>query len=152
MKPKAARNILLSLLAFLGFGAIGGGGALIVSPTGTLIGMPPSILKNSPFHSFLIPGIILFALLGLGPLLVIPALLKKPTSKLAEKLNCFKDMHWSWTFSIYTAFILVAWIQLEMVFIQTVSWMHTFYMFLASVIILVSLTPTVRSLYKNHTN
>ena len=148
IKSKTTRNILLILLGFLGLGAIGGGGVLIISPTGELIGMPLSELNNSPFHSFLIPGIILFSVLGLIPLLLIIALLKKPDSRLAEQINIFNDMHWSWTFSIYIAFILIGWIQIQMVFLQSVHWLHTFYMFYAVVIIIIVLLPQVRNLYK----
>jgi hypothetical protein len=60
MKSQTIINIHISLLAFLGIGAIGGGGALIISPSGKLLGgIPLSLLKNSPFNDFLIPGIIL---------------------------------------------------------------------------------------------
>ncbi len=148
MTIKATRNILLFLLAFLGLGAIGGGGVLIISPTGALIGMPLSVLDQSPFHSFLIPGIILFTLLGLAPALLIFALLKKPESKLAENVNFFKDMHWSWAYTIYVAFALIIWIQLQMMFLHAVHWLHTFYMFFAVAIIFVALLPQVRNLYK----
>lgn len=144
------RNILIFLWGFLSLGALGGGGSLIISPDGKLLDMPLLMLEKSPFHNFLIPGIILFIVLGIVPCLLMFALLKKPESAFAEKLNCYNDMHWSWTYSVYTAFMLVGWIQFQMVFIQTVSWLHTTYMFLAMVIIFVALLPTVRSLYKNH--
>ena len=68
-------------------GAIGGDGVLIISPGGKF--MPLSMLDYSPFKSFLIPGIILFLFLGIAPLLVSIALLKKPTSKLAKRINFF---------------------------------------------------------------
>ncbi|RPH31560.1 MAG: hypothetical protein EHM93_13070 [Bacteroidales bacterium] len=148
MKIKTTRNILLILLAFLGLGAIGGGGALIVSPTGKLLGMPLSMLKNSPFNDFFVPGVILFSILGITPIMLIFFLLKKTECKLAEKINFFKDMHWSWTYSIYIAFTLIIWIQIEMMFLCAVHWVHTFYMFLAIAIIFVALLPQVRNLYK----
>jgi len=148
MKTKRARNTMLILLAFLGLGAIGGGALLIISPNGTLMGMPLSLLDNSPFHSFLLPGIFLFTILGIAPCLLIVALVRKPASIFAERLNCYHDMHWAWTFSIYLAFILIAWIQLEIAFIQTISWLHTFYMFLAIIILFVALLPAVRVLYE----
>ena len=141
MKSKATRNLLIALLAFLGLGAMGGGAVLIVSPSGKLMGMPLSILNPSPFSDFLIPGIILFLVLGIIPLLLIVALLKKPTSKLAEYFNYYADIHWAWTYTIYIAFILIFWIQIEMVLLNAVSWLHTFYMFLAVVIIFVALLP-----------
>ena len=142
------RNILLILLGFLALGAIGGGGLLIISPTGELLGIPLSELKNSPFNSFLIPGIILFSLLGVFPLLLIIALLNKTESRFAEQINLFKDMHWTWTFSIYIALILIGWIQIQMVFLQSVHWLHTFYMFYAVAIIISTLLPQIRILYK----
>ena len=146
--PKIPRNIFLILLGFLGLGAIGGGGILIISPTGELLGIPLSELKNSPFDSFLVPGIILFTVLGLFPLLLIGALLKKPKFRLAEHINLYKDMHWSWTFSLYIAFALIGWIQIQMVLLQSVHWLHAFYMFYAVVIILVALLPQIRILYR----
>ena len=149
MKTKIARNIFLILLGFLAIGAIGGGVVLIISPTGELIGIPLSEFKNIPFNSYLIPGIILFSVLGLIPLLLIIALLKKPDSKLAEQINVFKDMHWSWTYSIYIAFTLIGWVHIELIFLQSaVHWLHTFYMFYAILIIIVALLPQMRHIYK----
>ena len=135
-------------MGFLGLGAIGGGGAFIISPTGELLGMSLSMLEPSPFHSFLVPGIILFSLLGVIPLTLIVALIKKPDYKLAEQINFFRDMHWAWTFSVYVGFLLIIWIQFQIVFIQSVHWLHTFYMLLAIVIIFIALLPQVRILYK----
>ena len=148
MKPMFFRNILIGLLAFLGVGAIFGGGALILSPSGELIHMPISMIKDSPFPNFLIPAIFLFTVLGLSPCLVIIALLKKPKSRMAQRLNIYKDMHWSWSFSVYIGLILILWLQLEMMFIHSVHWSHTFYMFLAVAILIVAILPQVRNLYK----
>ena len=148
MKSKTARNILLILLASLGLGAILGGGVLIISPSGKLFGMPLSLLDNSPFNNFLAPGIILFTMLGITPIGVAIALVKKPNYKFAEVLNFYKDIHWAWTFSIYIAFALVIWIQIEMTYLQAVHWSHTLYMFLALAILFVALLPQVRILCK----
>ncbi len=149
-QPKKTRNVLLFLLAFLGLGAIGGGGIFIISPSGKLMGMPLSVLDHSPFNNFLFPGILLFSVLGLLPILLIIASLKKPESTLAERFNFFKDMHWSWSFSIYIGFALIIWIQLQMVFLSVVHWLHTFYMFFAVVLIFVALLPQVRNIYKTN--
>lgn len=149
MKSKIARNAHLSLLSFLGLSAIGGGGALIISPSGKLLGgLPLSILERSPFNDFLIPGIILSVVLGIIPSLLVVALLKKTSSVLAERFNFFQDMHWAWTFSIYVAFALIIWIQVETIYIQGVGWLQTFYILYAIPLILVALLPQVRNLYK----
>lgn len=149
MKSKTARNIHALLLSFLGLGAMGGGGALIISPSGKLLGgLPLSILDNSPFKDFLLPGIILFVVIGLIPVLLVIALVKKPASRIAEYLNFFKDMHWSWSFSIYIAFALIIWIQVETIYVQGVGWLQTFYMFYSIPLIFVALLPQVRNYYK----
>jgi hypothetical protein len=149
MQTKTSRNILITLLAFLGLSAIGGGGALIVSPSGKLLGgLPLSILEHSPFTNFLFPGMILFLILGLIPCLLVFALLKKPASKFAEYFNFFKDMYWAWSFSIYVAFALIIWIQVETIFVQGAGWLQTFYMLYAIPIIFTALLPQVRAIYK----
>jgi hypothetical protein len=119
--PKIARNYLFILLGFFGIGALFGGAVLIVSPTGKLLGMPLSLLDKSPFSNFLIPGIILFIVLGLIPYGLVFTLLKKPVSALADRLNLYPDMHWAWTGSIYVAFALIIWLQAEMMFLQFVA-------------------------------
>ncbi len=149
MKSKAGRNIHLTLLGFLGLSSIGGGTLLIISPSGKLLGdIPLSLLKNSPFNNFLIPGIILFVILGLFPAFLIYALLKKPVSRFAERFNFFKDMHWSWSFSIYIAFALIILIEVETIYIQGTSWLQNFYMLFSIPMIFVALLPKVRDFYK----
>jgi hypothetical protein len=148
MKSKTTRNILLILLALLGSGAIFGGGVLIISPSGKLFGMPLSMLENSPFNNFLIPGIILFGVLGIAPVGLTLALIKRPEYKFAELFNFYTDMYWAWTYCIYIAFALIIWVQLEMTFLHAVHWSHTLYMFLALLILFVALLPQVRNQYK----
>ncbi|RYU95446.1 hypothetical protein [Emticicia agri] len=52
-------KIAYILLLFNGFGALYGGVRLITQPDGSSLGLPLSLLANSPFHDFLIPGILL---------------------------------------------------------------------------------------------
>ena len=148
MKTKIPRNTLLILLALLGIGALFGGAVLIVSPSGNLFGMPLSMLDKSPFTNFLIPGLTLFVVLGLIPCLLVFALLKKPQSVLAERINFFPDMYWAWTGSVYVAFALIIWLQAKMMFLQAVGWLHTVYMLLAVALLFVALLPDVRTLYR----
>jgi hypothetical protein len=66
--PGLAR-LTVALEVFLGLGALFGGGALILAPDGHLLGMPTTLLSGSPFPTFLVPGIVLFTAVGIGPLL-----------------------------------------------------------------------------------
>ncbi len=60
----------LALEVFLSVGAIGGGLALMLGPRGEILPLPLAPLRGSPFDTYLVPGVILFGALGLGPLAV----------------------------------------------------------------------------------
>ena len=85
---------------------------------------------------------------SLIPRLLVVALLKKSASPFAERLNPLSDMHWAWTGTIGVAFALIIWLQVQMAFLNAVSWLHPGYMFWALLILLVALLRQVRVLYK----
>jgi hypothetical protein len=58
----------VSLEVFLSVGALAGGGALMLGPRGEIIPLPVLALRGSPFETYFVPGLILFCVLGLGPL------------------------------------------------------------------------------------
>ena len=138
---------LLLLMILLGLGAVGGGGVMILDPGGEWIGMPMSMLEHSPFTSFLWPGIILFTIFGLFPLLLSWMLVKKPVSPFMEGLNLISDMHWTWTFTIYIAFGLIIWIQIQMEMLKDIHWLHDLYTFYGLFMIAMALMPGVRARY-----
>lgn len=49
--------------------ALGGGLVLVIAPRGEIMPLPLSALAGSPFDTYLVPGLILFGVLGLGPLI-----------------------------------------------------------------------------------
>ena len=146
MKP--ARNLLIALLILLGIGALFGGAVLIISPSGISIGMPVSVMKIAIFPNFLIPGLALFTILGVAPILVSVALVTKPQIGWCQKINACYDMHWAWTFTIYIALALIIWLQVEMNCLQAVIWAHSLYMGCAIAIIALALLPNIRTYYK----
>src|ERR1700726_4447590 len=56
------------LAMVLEIGALFGGIQFILAPDGHLLGVPLSMLAGTPFHSFLVPGLLLFTFVGLGPI------------------------------------------------------------------------------------
>ena len=60
---------LVILQIFIGIGAVPTGISMIIDPSGSMLGMPLDMLINSPFSDFLIPGILLLAINGIGSLL-----------------------------------------------------------------------------------
>ncbi|MFO1471748.1 MAG: hypothetical protein U1F27_12005 [Turneriella sp.] len=51
---------------FVSVGALVAGAMFIVEPSGRLLQAPPEMLKASPFSTFLVPGIVLFCVNGIG--------------------------------------------------------------------------------------
>ena len=135
--------LLICLQFLLGLGALCGGGVLIAAPDGSLIQMPLSMLEHSPFSNFLIPGVILFSLLGIYPVGVAYSLWQQPAWRLPEALNPFKQLHWSWAASLAAGIMLVIWISTQVLLIQAIVFLHILYFVWGWTLILLTMTPTV---------
>ena len=108
-----------SLQAFIGLGALVGGFMLVKDPSGSALGVPLSFLEGSPFPDFLIPGIFLLAVNGVGSL--IGAGLSFTRRRYAQEI------------AIVLGAILVAWIVIQVAIIRSFSWMHILYFILGVV-------------------
>jgi hypothetical protein len=63
-----AGKVTIGFLVWLGIGALAGGVALVAKPDGSVMGFSTSLLAGSPFSDFLLPGLILGGVFGLGSL------------------------------------------------------------------------------------
>jgi|WetSurMetagenome_2_1015567.scaffolds.fasta_scaffold21078_5 hypothetical protein len=117
MNAKQKKSIELYMLcfwmAFLSLNGLGGGVVFMIEPDGSLMGMTTEWLTKTPFHSFLIPGICLFLLNGVFPLIALTGLIGRKENKFFNMLNVFPDKHWSWTFSVYSGIITITWIIIQ---------------------------------------
>ncbi|WP_222125243.1 hypothetical protein [Paenibacillus xylanexedens] len=148
MKRSIGRSWLLIVMhGFLGMGALVGGSILIMDPTGSMVNLPDSILEQSPFTSFLFPGIILLLVLGVMPLVIGISLMRYVHWELGETLNLYPDRYWAWTFSLYTGFALIIWIMVQVYWIQDVSIIHLVYFAWGVGIQVVTLWPRVQRKY-----
>ncbi len=112
-------NGLGLLQAFIGIGAVAGGLALMVDPSGQSLGVPLDLLENTPFASFLMPGIVLFTVNGLGSLIGAVASFTRHryAGKAAMALGAF----------------LVAWILIQVLWMSGFHWLHWLYLSLGIV-------------------
>jgi hypothetical protein len=110
---KTLRGIAMTLLGFLGITSIIGAMPMIVDPSGQLLRMPLSLLQQSPFHTFLIPGIILLLANGLLSLVVLYATARR------------------WPFYAsgvaLQGCILTGWILVEVILLRMAMWAHYVY-------------------------
>jgi hypothetical protein len=105
--------ILYFWMAVLSLNGLGGGLVFMIEPDGSLMGMTTQWLTKTPFNSFLFPGICLFILNGVFPLVALVGLICRKESKYLNMLNIFKDKYWGWTFSVYSGIITISWIIIQ---------------------------------------
>lgn len=119
---KIERMVAIVTLAFLGITSIAGGLPLILDPSGGLLRMPLSLLAHSPFHSFLIPGIILLVTNGIMSLVILTAEVRQTRGHaiLVTIQGC----------------VLAGWITVEVIIMRTVISFHYIYWTVALVLIL----------------
>ena len=138
---------LIVLHVLLGVGAVVSGGMLLAAPDGHLMQMPLSMLEFSPFTNFLIPGLILFTLLGIYPLCVAYGLWKRPGWRWPDLVNPFKGIHWSWAGSLAAGVIGVIWIVVEVIMLRSFVFLQILYLVWGIALILLTLLPEVRRHY-----
>ncbi|QVY63071.1 hypothetical protein [Cytobacillus gottheilii] len=139
--------LLISLHIFLAVGALIGGGALLIFPDGSILSLPLEILQNSPFQNYFLPGLILFSGFGILPIITALFLSTKKPIKAFEKLSIYKSMHGSWNFSCYIGLMLIIWIMVQILIMQSVEFIHIFYILLGFFIIMFTFLPSVKSFY-----
>jgi hypothetical protein len=108
-----------AIQAFIGLGALGGGFMLVRDPSGSALELPMSLLEGSPFPDFLIPGMFLFAVNGVG-------------SMIGAGLS-FTRRRYAQEIAIVLGAILVAWIVIQVVIISSFHWLHVLYFILGVV-------------------
>jgi hypothetical protein len=118
---------VLALELILSVGALSGGLMLMLAPRGEIIPLPLSALAGSPFDTYFVPGMILFGVLGLGPLV-------------AARLVWLRD-----PFAPATAFVvgaaLITWVSVEVAIIgySNEPPLQAIYMVLGVAILLVAI-------------
>ena len=105
-----AGKVTLVLLTLLGVGALAGGIALVAKPDGSVMHFDPALLAGSPFTDFLVPGLILGGLFGIGSFVVIVLGLRHASLApfLAFALGCGQ----------------MIWITVELAVIRELSFLH----------------------------
>lgn len=129
--------------------ALVGGGALILDPSGSLMGLKPEWLQNTPFNSYLVPGLILFTLNGILPLFALTSLLLKPNWHWANRFNIYADKYWAWTYSLFVGLILITWIIVQVV-LTHYFWLQPVFIVMGLLIIIFTLMPRVQKYFSLH--
>lgn len=118
------KKILIFLHIFVGIGALYGGGVAVLNPVNPL-GISVDVLQNSPFSNFLIPGIILFLVVGVGNILAAAFLVKK--------------FNYNLYISHFMGLALVGWIVVQCIMMRTINILHMIYFAIGALVTVLSL-------------
>jgi hypothetical protein len=123
-KKRLLKYSLGALQAFIGISAIAGGFRLVSNPNGTL-DITIEWLSNSPFTNYLIPGLVLLAVIGFGNVLagVASFLNKRYAGGLAAILGTF----------------LILFMTIEVWFIGLRNFLQPLYFILGAVVLILGL-------------
>jgi len=115
---KALRRATDALHLFMGLGGLAGGLAAVSNPTAPM-GMSTAALRNGPFTDFLIPGLFLMGVIGLG--------------NLAAGFISIRKMKYSGIVSGGLGVILMAWIVIQCWILQAVVALHVIFFCIGAV-------------------
>ena len=143
VRPSSLRW-LLGCLAFLSLSAVFGGVVLVGSPSGAWLHIPLSVLQYSPFSDFLIPGLILGLVFGVGSFLALLALWWRPTWPPAAALTRLTGEHWAWSAAVALGIGQIIWIVTETVMVRGIDGLQVLYGSLGVLIVVLAFQPDVR--------
>ena len=93
------RRILFFLLVFQGLSGCLGGVRLVADPSGASIELPLEWLRKSVFPSYLVPGLLLLIVLGVGPLVA--------------AYGVWRRRPWGWSSSFVVGAALIVWLAIQ---------------------------------------
>lgn len=127
------RIIAIVLLLFDGIGACFGGFQLVVDPTGSSLQFSQEWLNTStsPFQTYLIPGVILLVVNGLGNILV--------AVMAWIRVNNYQDL------VILIGTCLSVWIASQMIILQVVHWLQFVYFAIGLMIVIAGILDKRKS-------
>lgn len=128
---------LLALLFFQSASGLYGGTALLMDPTGNLLQIPTTLLESSPFQDFLIPGIILFSILGIFPMIVF--------------VGSWQRKMWARPGAILVSMALIIWIgvQIAMIGYEPEPPLQLVYGLVGVALLILTQLPAVRKILKS---
>jgi len=127
---KATRMFAIVALVFVSLSGIAGAIPMLTHPAGEPWGMPQSLLRYSPFRSYLIPGIILLLAIGLLSLWVLWLTLERRSG-------------YGWWVALQGC-VLLGWLLTEVVMLRLAMWAHYLYGAVALVLIVAGVALTAK--------
>lgn len=108
------RSLLFILVYFVAFTALSSGLILVIKPDGSSLGLNPGMLNDTPFHTFLIPGLLLMCIVG--GIFLFAILLSILRHSLTYRLT------------LVAGIVLMTWIVVQLMLIRSYTWLYGLYL------------------------
>jgi hypothetical protein len=130
----SSRTLVGVLCLLVGLTALGGGVSLVLYPDGSRTQLPLALLRHSPFTTYLVPGLLLSLIVGLGNTIAGVVALRGGARARA--------------LALLGGGALLVWIVSEMLLLRTTHWLQVVYLCLGALIVAESLAPTHRNAWR----
>lgn len=140
--------VLALCLIVLGANAIYGGAALLSDINGSPLGMSVTVLEGTIFPNFLIPGLFLFLVFGVGSFLLLLALWLRPDIAFLEKLTQWTHEYWAWGATALLGVAVILWIIIQYLMIQMFHPLQVVIIGIGLAILALDLLPGLRRFYQ----
>ena len=131
-RPGWTYPLLVGLL-LLGISAVYGGGSLVFDPSGGLLRLPLAWIQGTVFDNYLIPGLLLFGVLGVGSFVVIYGIVHRTV--------------WAWPAGVSLGTATVIWIVVQIAVVQRYFFLQPVVASLGIVIVTILILPSMRHYY-----
>ena len=119
IRRPVAVTVLLAVLGFLGVTALGGGIEMVLFPNGNEY-LPIDLIAGVPVvETFLVPGLVLGMVFGLGSLAAAVGIARQPPVAWLAKVEARTGRHWSWVLTVAIGVAFAAWMLSEWVWLGT---------------------------------
>lgn len=108
----------IGVLTFLGVTALGGGTEMLLFYEGNEY-LPADMLDSIPFDTFIVPGLVLGGIFGLGSLLVAWGMWRRPEIGWLRWLEKLTDRHWAWAGAVLLGLGFAMWMVIEISMLGT---------------------------------
>lgn len=108
----AAVKWTIGILTFLGITALGGGIEMLLFHEGNEF-LPADLIERTPFDTFIVPGLILGGIFGLGSLFVAWGMWRRPDIGFLHWVERATDHHWAWAGAVLAGLGFTMWMVVE---------------------------------------
>lgn len=135
------------LMGFLSVGGFFGGISFVLDPTGAGLGAKLSWLEQTPVNDFLLPGLFLLGMYGVGTSVLMAGLLWRLTPAPLRPLERWIGFHWPWAGTMALGAVLIAWILYEFAIFPDRIALQPILIGVGALMVAIPLLPSMRRFY-----